>query len=47
VPIFASLDVQPDALAAMTLFQKAAEAEQVDRGLLERIASSFRVRAMA
>ena len=42
VPIFASRDVHPEALAALALFQKAAEAEQVDRGLLERIASSFK-----
>jgi tetratricopeptide (TPR) repeat protein len=44
VPIFASRDVHPEALAALALFRKAAEAEQVDRGLLERIASSFRIR---
>ena len=41
VPIFASRDVHPEALAALALFQQAAEAEQVDRGLLERIASSL------
>ncbi|HEV7507479.1 MAG TPA: tetratricopeptide repeat protein [Thermoanaerobaculia bacterium] len=42
VPVFASRDVHPEALAALALFQKAAEAEQVDRGLLEGIASSLR-----
>jgi tetratricopeptide (TPR) repeat protein len=42
VPVFASRDVHPEALAALALFQKAAEAEQVDLGLLEGIASSLR-----
>lgn len=42
VPLFASRDVHPEALAALALFQKAAEAEQVDLGLLEGIASSLR-----
>jgi hypothetical protein len=41
VPIFASRDVHPEALAALALFQKAAAAEQVDRALLDRIASEF------
>ena len=41
VPIFASRDVHPEALAALALFQQAAESEQVDRGLLQRIASSL------
>jgi len=41
VPIFASRDIHPEALAALALFQQAAEAEQVDRGLLQRIASSL------
>ena len=39
VPIFASRDVHPEALAALALFQKAAAAEQVDRALLDRNAS--------
>jgi len=39
VPIFASRDVQPEALAALALFQTAAETEQVDRALLGRIAA--------
>jgi hypothetical protein len=38
VPIFASRDVHPEALAALALFQKAAAAEQIDRALLDRIA---------
>jgi len=41
VPIFASRDVHPEALAALALFQKAAAAEQVDRALLDRIASDL------
>ena len=42
VPIFASRDVHPEALAALALFQKAAAAEQVDRALLDRIATELR-----
>jgi hypothetical protein len=42
VPVFASRNVHPEALAALALFQKAAEDEQVDLGLLEGIASSLR-----
>jgi tetratricopeptide (TPR) repeat protein len=42
VPVFASRDVHPEALAALALFQKAAEAEQIDRALLDRIVSSLR-----
>jgi tetratricopeptide (TPR) repeat protein len=42
VPVFASRDVRPEALAALALFQKAAEAEQIDRTLLDRIVSSLR-----
>jgi hypothetical protein len=41
VPIFASQDVHPGALAALALFQRAAAAEQVDRALLERIAAEL------
>jgi len=40
-PIFASRDVHPEALAALALFQKAATAEQVDRALLDRIATEL------
>ncbi len=42
VPIFASRDLHPEALAAVTLFQQAAEAEQVDRALLDRIVADLR-----
>jgi hypothetical protein len=42
VPVFASRDVHPEALAALALFQKAAEAEQIDRAILDRIGSSLR-----
>jgi len=38
VPIFTSRDVQPEALAALALFQKAAAAEEIDRALLDRLA---------
>jgi tetratricopeptide (TPR) repeat protein len=41
VPVFASRDIHPEALAALALLQKAAEAEQVDRDLLDRIALSL------
>jgi hypothetical protein len=41
VPIFASRDVHPEALAALALFQQAAAAEQVDRALLEHIAAEL------
>ena len=44
VPIFASRDVHPEALAALALFQKAAAAEQVDRALLDRIAKELEPR---
>ena len=46
VPIFASRDVHPEALAALALFQKAAAAEQVDRALLDRIAAELQRTAM-
>ena len=46
VPIFASRDVHPEALAALALFQKAAAAEQVDRALLDRIARELQRTAM-
>jgi hypothetical protein len=42
VPTFESRDVHPEALAALALFQKAAAAEQVDRVLLDRIATELR-----
>jgi len=38
-PIFASGDVHPEALAAVFLFQQAAEAEQVTRVLLDQVAA--------
>jgi tetratricopeptide (TPR) repeat protein len=38
VPIFASRDVDSEALAALALFQKAAATEQIDRALLDQIA---------
>lgn len=44
VPIFASRDVHPEALAGVALFQKAAAAEQVDRALLDRIAKELQTR---
>jgi tetratricopeptide (TPR) repeat protein len=39
VPIFTSRDLHPEALAALALFQKAVEAERVDRTLLDQIAA--------
>jgi hypothetical protein len=36
-PIFESGHVQPEALAAILLFQQAAEAEQVTRALLDQV----------
>ena len=42
MPIFASRDVHPEAMAALALFQKAAAAEQIDRALLEQIAAELR-----
>lgn len=41
VPIFSSRDLHPEALAALALFQKAVEAEQVDRTLLDQIAAQL------
>lgn len=38
-PIFESGDVHPEALAAVLLFQQAAEAEQVTRALLDQVAA--------
>lgn len=38
-PIFESGDVHPEALAAILLFQQAAEAEQVTRALLDQVAA--------
>lgn len=38
-PIFESGDVHPEALAAVLLFQQAAEAEQVTRVLLDQVAA--------
>jgi len=46
VPIFASRDVHPEALAALALFQKAPAAEQVDRALLDRITTELQRTAM-
>lgn len=40
-PIFESGDVHPEALAAVVLFQKAAEAEQVTRALLDQVTASL------
>jgi tetratricopeptide (TPR) repeat protein len=40
-PIFESGDVHPEALAAILLFQRAAEAEQVTRALLDQIAAKL------
>jgi hypothetical protein len=36
-----AVDVHPEALAVLALFQGAAGAEQVDRALLERIAGAL------
>lgn len=44
VPIFASRDVHAEALAALALFQKAAAAEQIDRALLDRVATGLQQR---
>jgi tetratricopeptide (TPR) repeat protein len=38
-PVFESGDVHPEALAAILLFQQAAEAEQVTRALLDQVAA--------
>jgi hypothetical protein len=40
IPLFESRDDHQKALAAFLLFQKAAEAEQVNLGLLRELASS-------
>jgi hypothetical protein len=40
-PIFAAGDVLPEAAAAVVLFQRAAEDEQVSRALLEKLASAI------
>lgn len=37
----ASRDIHPEALAALTLFQQAAEADQVTRALLDQVASDL------
>jgi len=39
LPIFESGHVHPEALAAILLFQQAAEAEQVTRALLDQVAA--------
>ena len=39
VPVFESRDVHEEAIAALLLFQRAAEAEEVTMGLLERISA--------
>lgn len=39
VPIFQSRDLHPEALAALAVFQQAAEAETVTAGLLERVSA--------
>jgi tetratricopeptide (TPR) repeat protein len=40
-PIFAAVDVLPEAAAAVVLFQRAAEEEQVTRALLEKVAAEI------
>jgi hypothetical protein len=39
VPVFQAGEVHPDALAAILLFRQAAEAEQINRALLDTIAT--------
>lgn len=46
-PIFESGDVHPEALAAVILFQQAAEAEQVTRALLDQVTASLQRAAHA
>jgi tetratricopeptide (TPR) repeat protein len=41
VPVFQAGEVHPDALAAILLFRQAADTEQVNRALLDRIASQL------
>jgi hypothetical protein len=41
VPIFAARDIDPEALAALALFQKPAAAGRVDRARLDPIAAEL------